>query len=1077
MRNATSEQRDRLRRLEQAIPDLAIRWDDTRGILASARGALAGPSGADEQRATVDEFLVVYGELFGPPDLGRALRLLRVRRDALGWTHLEFQQVHGRRGAGRTRATTEARDVYGAKLHAHVRPDGTLGAVQSSCWRHIDVETRPRLGPRALVKVLREAAERAPGYRRLAQMHDRKDRAFPVIGRSRIVVYPWQGGFRLAWTAYAYAAASATSRAVVPEGDLEPVEVFVDAVSGERFLALPLTMHAEAPVGGSGRGVTPLGGPYVVRQFNVTQVDGSTTHRLKDVTRPMPDGRSIITYDAGCSPQWMTSNGYVNLQALAAAIAAGTLPVSENNTSDWARTVATATRSNSQQPETDAHFFAAEAYEWYSALAGGRAGWDAGQYEDPPIEPGLPIRVITHAGPCTIPEALFTMRPVGNRLIPFIVFFDGDPTAACSLAGDRGVDYMAGSRSVVGHEYHHLITTFSFIDGSGRPGIGYQGWSAAIHEGLADAFAGFFSDEWEPGPEISGAGLVFRNMAFPRDPQAWINRPGPMPCGRRDPTAPEQITKDHFADRNSVTEPPASDTSDTASALRVSIYYFRGTILAHCAALMAAGGVHQRVSRTPVLIPVPSLGHELVGGKLVPRAAPIWYRALTYYFSTHGALTGNPAIDETLFTRFGEACIDAAEDLYGAGSHEHRGTILALYAVGLYPTSSTTPPTYGADVTFLRWGRDWRLSRPYLGGSQSTCPDWASLDLFVNNGGISEWNAVVDVLGANGTPTGFENTVYSRVRNVGDQDASNVRVDFFYTKVGTSSTGWQAVTDRFGNVQSLTIATLPAGQSSFADEDQDTPPAVASVKWWIPPLAAGETVNHFCLKAIVTADNDVNPHNNEVQSNVAYVLYQPGRRFTIGFFAANAGKRAIPLELGLDVALPKSWRARLDEGNDGLLRPGEERLVRLSLEVPPEGESGLEPPFDGELRGQLFGHLSGPVRGGLTSIVAGGERVVGRFAATLDGIAAVVGRFEGVLDRRTGALKGRVVGMAQGAAAGTLQHLGLGFEGWLRPWRRVEVAQFAGGTALGGVSIQVQRAQPDGPWRELPPTQTVIADQ
>ena len=1069
MWNATSEQRDRLASLEQAIADLAVRWDDTRGVLASARGTLARPSDDAQPEATVRQFVAAYGDLFGVRDLAR-LRLLRTRRDALGWTHLEFQQVHHRETTARTRATTEERDVYGAKLAAHVDPDGTLAAVQSSCWRQIDVEAKPRLGSRDLVKLLREAAETAPGYRRLAQqMRDRKERAFPVIGSARIVVYPWQGGFRLAWTAYAYVIASATLHAGAAEGELEPAEVFVDAVTGERFLTLPLTMHAEAAVNGTGSGVTPLGGPYVSRNLNVVQVDATTTHRLKDVTRPMPNGRSILTYDAACSAQWMTPEGRVDLQALAAAIVAGTLPISENNSNDWARTVATATRDDSQQPEVDAHFFSSDVYEWYGALAGGRAGWDDNQYPDPPVEAGLPIRVITHAGPCAIPDALFTMRPVGNRLIPFIVFFDGDPTATCSLAGDRGVDFMAGSRAVVGHEYHHLITTFSFIDGTGKPGIGYQSWSAALHEGLADAFSGLFTEVWEPGPEISGASLVFRNLAFPRDPQAWINRPGPMPCGRRDPTAPAQITKDHFADRNVVAEPPVSDTSDAARDLRVRIYYFRGTILAHCAALMAAGGVHQRASRTPVLIPVPSLGRQLVGGKLVPRAARIWYHALTYYFSTHGALTGNPAIDETLFTGFGAACVDAAQALYGAGSNEHRGTILALYAVGLYPT------TYGADVTFLRWGYDWRLSRPYLGGIHSTCPDWASLDLFVNNGGISEWNAVVDVLDANGAPTGFENTVYCRVRNVGDQDASNVHVDFFYAKVGIGSTVWQPVTDQLGNAQSLTIVTLSAGQSSFADEEQDTPPSAASVKWWIPPLAAGETVDHFCLKAIVTADNDVNPHNNEVQSNVAYVLYAAARRFTIGFFAANAGKQAIPLELGLDSALPKSWSAWLGDGAGEMLKPGDERLVRLTLEIPAEGEARLEPPFDGEVRGRLLGHLSGPGHGALTGVVAHGERLVGRLAATIEGIAVVVGQFEGAVDGRTGALKGRVVGMVQSAAAARLEYLGLAFEGWLRPWRRVDVTQLVGGATLGGLTVQVQRTQPEGPWQKLPPTHTRVA--
>ena len=80
---------------------------------------------------------------------------------------------------------------------------------------------------------------------------------------------------------------------------------------------------------------------------------------------------------------------------------------------------------------------------------------------------------------------------------------------------------------------------------------------------------------------------------------------------------------------------------------------------------------------------------------------------------------------------------------------------------------TTRSRDYGADVTVLRWGHSWRFSRPYVG---IPSPDWASPDLFIDNGGTSDWNAIIDSgIGAND----FENAVYCRVRNIGPITADN----------------------------------------------------------------------------------------------------------------------------------------------------------------------------------------------------------------------------------------------------------------------------------------------------------------
>src|SRR5262249_44333634 len=257
-------------------------------------------------------------------------------------------------------------------------------------------------------------------------------------------------------------------------------------------------------------------------------------------------------------------------------------------------------------------------------------------------------------------------------------------------------------------------------------------------------------------------------------------------------------------------------------------------------------------------------------------------------------------------------CVETAEDLYGTGSREQAITALAFYAVGLQPAGIP----YGADVTFVPWAAAWSLSRPYLGGIYGTSPDWSSVDLFVNNGAGSQWNAVINVLGADGAPTTFENTVYCRVRNVGDVDALDVHVALFYAAVGTAPVVWLPIADKNGASPGLDVGTLPAGQSTFSDADQDTPPASARVKWAIPPLPPGSQVDRFCIKAVVTASNDVNPFNNEVQSNVVYVPLALAKSFKLALWSGNRTPRSAILELGVESTLPPGWavEARLAGG-------------------------------------------------------------------------------------------------------------------------------------------------------------------
>jgi Zn-dependent metalloprotease len=1041
MRNITEKQRELIAKLREIDPELVVRWDETRGVAGSIRGKLwlgtegQGPgAGEANPEAVLDGFLSVYGALFGPTDLSmNSFKKLRSKNDDIGWTHLVFMHILQQEdiiGASRR----EGLEVYGAKLAAHFDQASMLTEVQSSLWRDINIDVDVRINPGELVNLAIQKIENLQGFAELRKRMEKEDeKDFPLTDPPHLVVYPWKGRFPLVWVTYGYSAYDKdTDGRPKDVAGITFGKIFVDAKTGEIILFAPALKTVETPDTGSGLAVTPLTGTHTTRPLNIVRVDATSTYRLKDTTL----NRDIVTYDAACSASY---NSALEIET---AIKNGTLPVSEDTDGDrtWNRLPTNTTeaqRTSGQQPEVDAHYFARQQYDWYNAVSGGRDGWDDGNYANPPVPPQT-INVLAHCrmvdlygGLCTDNNAYKNWRKSGGIWTTWLAFMDSDSTT---------YDYIVGSHFIFAHEYQHAITDFTFEDGAGDPGLDYSSWLGAVHEGLSDVFGVLTTEQWLPGRDISLASppQVFRNIVYPRD------------------TAAHSANKnDHFGDKD----------------IRTS-YYERGTILAHCAYLMGKGGVHQRNVRTPALIPVYSLGRQTVGGKDVTKAARIWYRALSYYFSTHGALIGLPANDENSFRTLRDGCVSAAIDLYGSGSAEHLNTILAFYAVGLHPATAS----YGADITFLRWGVSWDLSRNYIG---LTCGNYQSLDLFVNNGGTSEWNALINVVDpSTGNPTQYENTVYCRVRNVGDQAANNVQVQFYYAKAGTALWTWLPVTDKDGTVQTLNVGTLTAGLSNFPDSDQNTPPASASIKWYIPPLAAGETVNHFCLKAVATASNDVNPHNNEVQSNIAYTAYSPASPAKATFVAGNPFQdKKIPIALKLEAVLPESWKAVIEEDfNRVYLKPEETRPFTVRVHMPPEADARLELPLDGNLDGHLYGDVAGRFIGSLSDIVLDGFGIRGHFASQLPHVGSLVGKFTGIIDLSTGQVKGKVIGRYPCANIDKLVCVGV--EACLRPSRRVDISQWDGTELIGGVTLQIQVPLKHGPCaHELPPTNTRVTPE
>ena len=1035
----TSAQQSLLSQLQASCNEFSSEWDAVRGGLAFARADDLAPSAphatthgeTDTQRtARLETFLQAFGPLFGVPGALKSLHHARTKHDQVGFAHMQFQQRLEATANGDNE--TPGIEVYGAKLVAHFAADGRLVEVQSSCHAQIDPANEVQTKPEQLAAIVLKDIERVDGYAKLAaEMKRREEHLFPLMQHPRLVVYPWHDRMLLAWATHGYA--------LLPKQEQENPDkahdiiafgqMFFDAQTGALFLFAPTRKGAENPTTGSGLGTLPLGGPFASRPLQVVRVDASSTYRLKNTTKARP----IVTFDANANSSWV----YPSIPSF---IDSGTIPVSEDTDGDanWSR-VATSTtdaqRTASQQPEVDEHATAAELFDWYAAI-GGRVGWDDGGYSAP-LVPNQTLNVVAHTfddsvGTSRSINAFFDQELVGGHWVSHLAFFDGDPTDPSDP-----YNYLAGSKAIVGHEYQHAVTDFCFIDGAGNPGLTYTDWFAAAHEGLSDVFGGLFSGNWWMGTDISPGGEIFRNLAFPRDSTCFDGN-----------------KFDHWDDRNNITGTGAR--------------YFRGDILAHAAYLMAQGGVHQRASRTPALIPVRSMGRETAGGQDVYKAARIYYRAVAHYLGNVGAATGIPANDENVFRTIRNGCVSAAIDLYGAGSQEHKTTVLAWYAVGLQPAG--TP--YGADCTFLTWGADWWMSRPFIGVSS---PDWSSHDLFVNNGGASEWNAKVNVIDG-GSPTQFENKVYFRVRNVGDQAASNVQVQFEYTKIAAGGATWLPMTDKDGNIQSLNVGTLNAGQANFPETDQDTPPATAQVKWWIPPLESGETVDHYCIRARSFSISDVNTFNNDVQSNIAYTAFVPGAHARFGFFVGNDLREALPLDLQVSHSLPKGWQLRILEPVEGVvLKAGERRRLHAVIEMPANAGIVLEAPFDGRLKGMLGGAHAGRATGTLTRGRLSGQHLEAVVALTLEDGTHVAGRFNGRLDVATAHVDGTIDGVARRREGGGPSRGHFPFKGCLRPDRIVNIGQAIKGVAANGVSLQVQVPLPAGSCFEaLPPTDTQV---
>jgi Zn-dependent metalloprotease/subtilisin-like proprotein convertase family protein len=136
--------------------DISVRSDPATGSLGTIRAGIGGdlypqaPGGATPQ-VKMAGFLAEHGALFGVHDPANQLKLLGVDKDQYGYSHVRYQQLHGKI------------PVLGAELKGHVSPDGRLTAVNGKFIPDIDVPDNARIArPEASESALARVAQQQP---------------------------------------------------------------------------------------------------------------------------------------------------------------------------------------------------------------------------------------------------------------------------------------------------------------------------------------------------------------------------------------------------------------------------------------------------------------------------------------------------------------------------------------------------------------------------------------------------------------------------------------------------------------------------------------------------------------------------------------------------------------------------------------------------------------------------------------------------------------------------------------------------------------------------------------------------
>lgn len=647
MKNITDIQREYLDRLMQRDADVKVRWHDGRGIASVLRGTLVSPeqTGRDIEgnaERILGAFLKNFGPLVAPEDSVRTIHYVR---------------THGKKGEKQRIRAMQFADgipIHGATLLLFADPGKGVYRVQSGCFRDVtvpsltyrgrpvDPKQREQSMRRRLMHNLRADDEGARFYKRKMAEGFGDDQIakdnFPLNAPPTHWLYPDKEGFRHVFRLYTWQPVEWLGVDGKTRTAIDLVEMTVDIATG-RTIYEGSRIGVWSDVLADGLSTLQTGGSYITRPLLVVREDAA--ERLL-VNRT--NSTDIFTHDA---------NG--TEIGLETKLQNGT-DLSEDADGHWNNTTTSCTatdRRDSQQPETDGHFFAQEAYAYYDAL--GWEGFDNGEWGTAPCD----VRIAAHIG---IDANAYFWRWVdgSGRHFGYLAFYDGLCTG-----GTIVMDFMAGDPGIFAHEYQHAVTYFGWVDSSGNPGyLQISGWHRAIHEGISDSIAGLRTETWTaPGLWPNGAcrnNLPFRRIEYPR---STANSDALAYC-------------DHYDDRVSSFMP-----------------YVNSTILSHAIFLAGQGGVHERTSRAAELIPVPGAGNANIGA--------IVHDAVTNYFDN---IPSNTTGEQTMIEA-ASLILDAAEAETGdQRSCEYVMLRRAFYAVGLFPfDSSFVKQTYGGEACMLPW--------------------------------------------------------------------------------------------------------------------------------------------------------------------------------------------------------------------------------------------------------------------------------------------------------------------------------------------------------------------------------------
>ncbi len=1022
MKNIRQEQSTLLAELKRRSPELRLRWSEERGAAHTLTGSILPWARIRDPAAIIRETMRSVGPLVGPVDAQGGFREVSVRKDRRGGFRAKAAQI------------VKGLPVYSATVLVFADRKRGVHRVQSSFWRDVDVTAMQRLKQGDLRRRLEERLMKADEARRFVRAWRGFDASeweranFPLTSAPTLYLHVTDNGFHPAFHVMAWQQTEWIGVAGQRKPLIDRSELMVDAATGNILWEEP-AREGMAWTDVTCDGLSTLvdsAGNHLLRTLQAVR-EGSSDYYLvnRDHT---PE---ISTYDAGG-----TDSGLVGKLK-------GISDLSADADGHWNTTTTScsaADRRDSQQPETDCHFNAERAWQYYHAL--GWDGFDDGSYGD-----ASPVKLAAHIGMDmnayfskyseTVPGP--TPGTTINKWYGYLAFYDG----LCD-GSSRVMDFMAGDPVIFGHEYQHAITFFGAAKANDEPGHLYgNSWLGGIREGYSDAFGCLRTGMWR-SPELwpdgvlhGGANFSYSGYTLERAPFRRVEFP------RSTDTVDGTWYCDHYDDRGVNQTGPFFGRK-----------YFVSTLLSHLAFLVAEGGLHQRAGRAPELIPISGVGRE--------RVAEIFLLALTSYFETIPTNLSGPTLVEA-----GNLLLDAAEEVSGSDrSCEYVMMRRALYALGLCPRDeSYNTTTYGGEAVMLPWGYSWRRSQPYVGLPALW---WKSLDLFVNNGSSAAFDAVV----------GQENKLFARVRNIGDDSLSDVMVRFYFSPKGTNLpsgvAGWHACKDSDGNDCVLTIPSLGAGATNIADVD--SPPADQAVKWYLDPAYVSPEVDHFCVRAEIecaTANHD-NDCVYRVQSNVKHVQPSDADGWTIGFFVANRGRKEAPVQLEIKHTLPRGYilKARYPERMRKHLEPGEERALVWDVRGPRRRPTTLAAPYDGEVNATIDGVVSGRFTGQLSEVTARVRglpglgvdlprqvHLRGRLAGVIklrNGLASVNGWFAGALEPASAALRGRLEGVLTSPDGKTRAVAKLEVKGCLKPARTVEFTQRLHGEAVGGVTVSIE---------------------